>query len=68
MIIVLFLIGLFCFLTTLGYVSKLALGLKYDESFVADFVTEGFIIFGKITVVSVAILFVYIIVSLVQTL
>jgi hypothetical protein len=66
MIIIAFLIGLWCFLMVAGWVVRFVLGLQWDEHFISDFVHGGFIAFGRVMILLFAIGFVYIVSFLIR--
>jgi len=64
--LLLFIIGVVCLLATLGFILKYVSGRWYDDDFVSNFVKGGMGIFGKIAVLLIAILFVYIVFSIIK--
>jgi hypothetical protein len=68
MSIIAFIIGLWCLLAVVGYILRFALGRGDEENFVPNFINKSMGIIWKIIVTVIAGAFVYIVVSLIQTL
>jgi hypothetical protein len=66
MLMLLFFIGLWCFLAVVGYLVRFVAGRQYDDTFIQNFVGVSMDFIWKTTVIFIAITFVYVVVSLVQ--
>jgi len=66
--ILLFIIGLVCLLATLGFILKYLLGFGFDDDFISNFVKKSLSIIGKIFILIIAICFVWIVISMIQSL
>jgi len=66
-LIILFFIGLLCFLATTGTLLKYILGRGFQDNFVSNFMKKSLEIISKIWVLIMAISFVYVVVALIQS-
>jgi len=61
-----FIIGLFCLLATLGSLAKIVTGRWFDDNYVSGFVTKGFSLIFQIASPIIATFLVYIVFSFIQ--
>jgi len=67
-LIILFFIGLLCFLATIGTLLKYILGRGFQDNFVSNFMKKATSIIFKIGVLFTTGIFIYVIVALIQSL